>query len=212
MCQPNYLPLLFACVCLGQLAHAAVISHKLDNTLSNSTTTTTKTETTTTTTTTNRVKDKMRVCYFANWSPYRGLTPPLYPDEIDPSLCTHIHYAFAKIDPKTLALTPTEEHDMKWTENYRLPLYIRLYGLKRRNPALKILLAVGGWSMGSQGFNIATRTKVTRGQFISQSIRFIREWNFDGIDLDWEFPGDVARGADIESKVSNNCLALTVND
>jgi hypothetical protein len=85
-----------------------------------------------------------RVCYYANWAPYRDLTPALYPDNIDPTLCTHIHYAFAKVDPKTLALVPTEEHDMNWTEKSNMPLYIRLYGLKRRNSALKILLAVGG--------------------------------------------------------------------
>jgi chitinase len=72
------------------------------------------------------------------------LDPPLYPDNIDPSLCTHIHYAFAKVDPTTLSLVPTEEHDMNWTERTNMPLYIRLYGLKRRNLALKILLAVGG--------------------------------------------------------------------
>ena len=85
-----------------------------------------------------------RVCYFANWAPYRSLKPALYPDQIEPTLCTHIHYAFAKIDPLTLNLVPTEEHDMKWTENSNMPLYIRLYSLKRRNTALKILLAVGG--------------------------------------------------------------------
>lgn len=150
--------------------------------------------------------DKMRVCYFANWSTYRGVEPSLYPDDIDPTLCTHIHYAFAKINPKTLELMATEEHDMNWTEVSRMPLYIRLYGLKRRNPALKILLAVGGWSMGSYGFNIATRTVLNRTQFINQSISFLREWNFDGIDLDWEFPGDLARGADLESKDNFNAL------
>ena len=42
--------------------------------------------------------------------------PTLYPDHIDPLLCTHIHYAFADINPLTLAITPTEEHDIHWTE------------------------------------------------------------------------------------------------
>lgn len=87
---------------------------------------------------------RRRVCYFANWAPYREVQPPLYPDQIEPDLCTHIHYAFAKIDPISLNLVATEEHDMKWTEKSKMPLYIRLYSLKRRNPALKILLAVGG--------------------------------------------------------------------
>lgn len=124
-----------------------------------------------------------RVCYFANWATYRDLNPPLYPDDIDPALCTHIHYAFAKIDPATLALMPTEEHDMNWTERSNMPLYIRLYGLKRRNMALKILLAVGGWSAKSTGFNLATRTAQNRSRFINQTIKLLREWNFDGVDL-----------------------------
>jgi hypothetical protein len=98
---------------------------------------------TTSTVSSNKIMQR-RVCYYANWAPYRDLTPALYPDNIDPALCTHIHYAFAKVDPKTLALMPTEEHDMNWTEKSNMPLYIRLYGLKRRNSALKILLAVGG--------------------------------------------------------------------
>ena len=85
-----------------------------------------------------------RVCYFANWAPYRNIEPPFYPDQIEPDLCTHIHYAFAKIDPESLTVVSTEEHDMDWTEQSKMPLYIRLYSLKRRNPALKILLAVGG--------------------------------------------------------------------
>lgn len=147
-----------------------------------------------------------RVCYFANWALYRDLNPPLYPDNIDPSLCTHIHYAFAKIDPTTLALVPTEEHDMNWTEKSNMPLYIRLYGLKRRNMALKILLAVGGWSAKSLGFNLATRNAQNRSRFINQTIRLLREWNFDGVDLDWEFPGDRERDADVRSKENFNAL------
>ena len=124
-----------------------------------------------------------RVCYFANWAPYRGLNPPLYPDDIDPTLCTHIHYAFAKIDPNTLKLLATEDHDMNWTSVSTMPLYIRLYSLKRRNIHLKILLAVGGWSMRSDGFNLATRTRENRMSFINNTLAFLREWNFDGVDL-----------------------------
>ena len=37
-------------------------------------------------------------------------------------------------------------------------------------------------------------------------MKVLREWNFDGIDLDWEFPGDVDRGADSSSKYNFNSL------
>ncbi len=154
----------------------------------------------------NNPKPQRRVCYFANWAPYRGVKPPLYPDEIDPTLCTHIHYAFAKIDLATLSPVATEDHDMNWTYIGKMPLYIRLYSLKRRNTKLKILLAVGGWSMRSEGFNLATGTYENRTKFINQTLEFLREWNFDGVDLDWEFPGDEERGASSNSKENFNKL------
>jgi GH18 family chitinase len=37
-----------------------------------------------------------------------------------------------------------------------------MYGLKRRNPSLKIILSVGGWSARSKGFNAVLRSDNTR--------------------------------------------------
>lgn len=45
-----------------------------------------------------------------------------------------------------------------------------------------------------------------RSKFIGEAIKLLREWNFDGIDLDWEFPGDRERGADLRSKENFNSL------
>lgn len=53
--------------------------------------------------------------------------PTLYPDHIDPLLCTHIHYAFADINPLTLTITPTEEHDIHWTERLGMVLTIIIF-------------------------------------------------------------------------------------
>ncbi|CAF1245074.1 unnamed protein product [Adineta ricciae] len=146
------------------------------------------------------------VCYYTNWSLYREAMPTLYPDHIDPLLCTHIHYAFADIDPLTLAITPIEEHDIHWTDRLGMPLYLRMYGLKRRNPSLKIILSVGGWSARSKGFNAILRSDNTRAKFINQTITFLEEWQFDGLDLDWEFPGSRDRDAEPDSKLKFNIL------
>lgn len=60
--------------------------------------------------------DQRIICYYTNWSVYRHtIIPVLYPDEIDPSLCTHIHFAFASIDPWSLKIEPSENHDRHFT-------------------------------------------------------------------------------------------------
>jgi len=41
-----------------------------------------------------------------------------------------------------------------------------------------------------------------RNKFISALIQFIREYNFDGIDIDWEFPYDLTRGGSTDDPQS----------
>ncbi|UJR33016.1 hypothetical protein I4U23_020476 [Adineta vaga] len=153
------------------------------------------------------------VCYYANWSFYRlPNTPILYPDHIEPSLCTHIHVAFALINPKTLKIEPSEKHDTHFTDIFETPLYLRLYKLKRFKPSLKLLIAVGGWTARSEAFNNILTNSSTRTTFIRQTKEFLREWNFDGIDLDWEFPGDSERGAMNNSREEFNILIKEMHE
>lgn len=49
------------------------------------------------------------VCYYENWSQYKAGLQRMMPADIDPNLCTHIVYSFAKIDRGVLA--PTEHND-----------------------------------------------------------------------------------------------------
>jgi GH18 family chitinase len=56
------------------------------------------------------------ICYYTNWSVYRHtVVPVLYPDAINPSLCTHIHFAFASINSLTFEIEPSENHDIHYT-------------------------------------------------------------------------------------------------
>ena len=45
----------------------------------------------------------MRVCYYTNWAQYRNGDGKYTPTDIDPYLCTHIIYSFAKIQNGVLA-------------------------------------------------------------------------------------------------------------
>ena len=80
------------------------------------------------------------VCYHTNWSQYRPGTQKFFPDNIDPSLCTHIIYSFAKFTNYELAAYEWNDENMDWSKG----LYQKTIDLKLKNPNLKVLLAVGG--------------------------------------------------------------------
>lgn len=62
--------------------------------------------------------------------------------------------------------------------------------LKERYPALRLLVAVGGWT-GSGPFSDVALTTESRRAFAESSVDLVlRRWPglFDGIDIDWEYP------------------------
>lgn len=58
-----------------------------------------------------------------------------------------------------------------------------MVGLKRQNPNLSVLLSVSG------RLSKMASDPTHRRKFILSVIETLDEYNFDGLDIHWEFPG-----------------------
>jgi chitinase len=108
---------------------------------------------------------------------------PLTPDEVNVRKLTRINYAFANI--KDGEIIEGFSHD---AENF-----VTLHDLKKVNPALKVLVSVGGWTW-SGNFSDASLTRQSRTRFITSAVRFIERHQLDGLDIDWEYPNQIGNG------------------
>jgi chitinase len=103
---------------------------------------------------------------------------------IDAKKLTHINYAFVDVKDSMAWLTNLETDSI----NFR-----RLGTLKKINPDLKILISIGGWGW-SENFSDAVLTETSRDKFARTSVEIVEKYDLDGVDIDWEYPGQ--RGED----------------
>lgn len=138
------------------------------------------------------------VCYFTNWAVQRPSLGAMTPEHVDPCLCTHIIYAFSEM--KDNKLDPMEKYDH--VDGDKPGFFERINNLKQKNPKLRTLLAVGGWEMGMGDFTGMAKDEKNMKKFVTTTVEYLRKWNFDGLDLDFEYPGIDWRGSPPEDKVA----------
>lgn len=65
--------------------------------------------------------------------------------------------------------------------------YERVVAYKKRG--LKVSLALGGWNdSAGDKYSRLVNSPTARKKFIAQAVQFLEKYNFDGLDLDWEYP------------------------
>ncbi|AIE47750.1 chitinase [Peridroma alphabaculovirus] len=82
-----------------------------------------------------------------------------------------------------------------WNEPYK-GNFGQLMALKRAYPHLKVLPSIGGWTLSDPFFHM--HDKAARQTFIDSVQEYLVTWKFfDGVDLDWEFPGGKGANPDV---------------
>ncbi len=142
--------------------------------------------------------------YFTSWGVYDRA---YFPDKIPYGKITHINYAFANIVNGEIALgDPYADIDKlydgdTWDQPLRGNFYRINVKYRALYPGIKTLISVGGWTW-SDYFSDVALTDASRKKFASSCVAFMKQYYFDGIDIDWEYPdgggesGNVSRPED----------------
>jgi len=135
--------------------------------------------------------DQKVVGYYIEWGIYgRDYQPSDMPLE----KLTHVNYAFADIgadgrikigDPYAAIekLYPGDSWDQPYAGTYNQLNNV----LRAKHPHIRTLISVGGWTWSGRFSDVAL-TESSRGLFAESCVEFIRSYNFDGVDIDWEYP------------------------
>jgi GH18 family chitinase len=118
----------------------------------------------------------IKLGYYETWNSGRdclNMDIPQLQAIIDSEKYTHIHYAFGVISD----YHPFVEDQTMWNN---------FLGLKN----VKKIISFGGWSFSTED---ATRPifgdSVLTNQFVNNLVDMVKQYNLDGVDIDWEYPG-----------------------
>jgi chitinase len=118
--------------------------------------------------------------------------------QVDPKKLTRINYAFANIQGGRMVLGAPAD-----AQNFAL-----LAAMRNTNPGLTVLVSVGGW-LWSTNFSDMVLTAETRRVFEDSVMEFLTQYDLDGLDIDWEYPGMPGAGHPFRAEDKQNFTALT---
>jgi len=146
--------------------------------------------------------ERIVAAYYENYAHYRPALkerPAFSLSSINTDLLTDLYYAFAGFS-NDFKIQPMQEND----KSVLYPQILKLKQNAKNN--LRVFLCIGGWNFNNPDdpegvgahtaplFSQMVSNPANRKQFIDSAIDYAHLYGFDGIDIDWEYPGDLQRG------------------
>lgn len=130
--------------------------------------------------------------YYPSWKYYQR-NNIFKPSNIKYDRVTILNYAFFAPEPDgtlkgtdAYADTILLKGEQDWANGGYKP-NTSLIDLAHKNN-VKVMVSIGGWTL-SKNFSSIAADPVKRAKFAAECVRIIKEYKFDGIDIDWEYPG-----------------------
>lgn len=131
------------------------------------------------------------VGYFTSWGIYGR---QFFVTDLPADRLTHINYAFANFTEDGEVIPGDRWADMQVPSAGEraggdgLGNFNQLRLLRTQHPHLRTLISLGGWNWSAL-FSPVAADPVTRARFAESAVTFMLAHGFDGIDIDWEYPG-----------------------
>lgn len=109
------------------------------------------------------------------------------------------------IDPETLEITAMDS----LTPEYLFAQVTDLKNMYSGASTLDVYISIGGWTFSDNGtdtqpvFPDIAGDAAKRQKFADNLVSFMTRYGFDGVDLDWEYPGAPDRGGLEEKDIPN---------
>lgn len=122
--------------------------------------------------------------------------------QIDTSGLTHLFVSFLQFDPTNFTVVSAN--------GTNLDTYGTFSALQ--SSTLQTWISVGGYSFSAAGspteyaWSNMTATSTNRATFITSLQSFMQQYKYQGVDLDWEFPGQTVNGGN--SNDTQNLVSL----
>jgi GH18 family chitinase len=153
---------------------------------------------------------KRIVGYFPSWSIH---AQNYHVSDIPGGKLSHVIYAFASVtaDGDCVSVNPDDD-----AVNFP-----QLLQLKQQYPSLQILISIGGASHSTH-FATVSAHSAKRSRFTKSCVQFMKKNGFDGVDIDWEYPGhedrqhfvalvkELRRWLDAQGKTDDRQYLLTI--